>query len=402
MTTTDNNNSRGIGLAPMEGVTDLPFRLWISLASRPDFCWTPFLRVTETFPGKILPPDYMPEARYAGTVPYTLIPQIMACALTPAAATVARILEQGAAWVDLNCGCPSSRVVGHGAGSSLLIDPKHFRAFCSDLAQAAGQEKLSIKMRTGFNSSDEFPILMDALSTLPLKQLTIHGRTRPDRYDGEARWDLIHQASQSLPYPVIGSGDIVSRQSFTERVAAAPSINTVMIGRGAIRNPWIFTELRTGTPVSINGETLRAALAMFALLTILGADDAAPLIARLREGYFMDSCGTDGGAWISLYEKICRATFGEVIAPSALPMHRAILGRVKMVWHSLRSSLPEELFSPALMRSSTFAELDAGIATILAQLPHTFICHHQPHHDWLYSSSKKNPTALQIATEATD
>lgn len=380
-----------VGLAPMEGVTDLPFRLWMSLASQPDFCWTPFLRVTETFPGKTFPPEYIPEICYAGTVPYQLVPQIMACAPTPAAATATHILEQGAAWVDLNCGCPSSRVVGHGAGSSLLIDPKHFRTFCSDLAQAVGPKKLSIKMRTGFNSCDEFPVLMDALSRIHLKQLTIHGRTRPDRYDGEARWDLIHQASQELPYPVIGSGDIVSRNSFAERTAQAPSVNTVIIGRGALRNPWIFTELRTGAAVSLNGDTLRAALAMFALLTLLGAEQATPLIARLREGYFTHSCGTDASAWMNLYENICRATFGEVIAPSALPMHRALLGRVKMIWHSLRSSLPAGLFAPELMRSSTFADLDAAIAAILTQLPQNFVCQHQPQYDWLYSSSKKNP-----------
>ncbi len=397
MTTQHRNISVRVGLAPMEGVTDLPFRLWMSLASQPDFCWTPFLRVTETFPGKTLPADFMPEIQTPHSVPYQLVPQIMACDLPPAAGTVEQILREGAEWVDLNCGCPSSRVVGHGAGSSLLIDPKNFQNFIAGLASAAGSGKLSVKTRTGFNSASELPRLLEALHPIPLRKLTIHGRTRPDRYDGEALWDLIQQASQSLPYPVVGSGDIVSLKSYAERATLAHGVKTMIVGRGAIRNPWIFTELRSGESVTISAETLRAALSMAALLALLGAGEAEALLARLKEGFFVGSCGTEAEAWRDLYEKICRATYGEVIEPTALPLHRGLLGRVKMIWHSWRSSLPEELFSPLLMRSSTFGELDAGIAAILRDLPATFFCHHQSQYDWLYSSSKKNPAAQPSA-----
>ncbi len=237
-------------LAPMEGVSDWPFRLWFSQTSAPSFMGTPFLRATDTFP-KALPETFAPELhRYQA--PYHLIPQVMASEARDFVRTARLFLESGADFVDLNCGCPSPNPVSGGAGSSLLKSSEIFLNFIQAVADELPPASFSVKMRTGFNDANLFASLIEGLKDLPLKQLTVHGRTRSDRYDGQARWDLIQHAQESLPFPVVASGDLVSWESWTQKQAQYPGIKKVIVGRGALRNPWIFEELRTKQPLLLS------------------------------------------------------------------------------------------------------------------------------------------------------
>lgn len=365
------------GLAPMEGVSDWPFRLWFSLFGKTEFMSTPFLRATDTYP-KSLPDDFAPEiARLPKN--YDLIPQIMASRPEDFARTTKLWLDEGADFVDLNCGCPSPNPVSGGAGSSLLKTHETFLDFLKSVADRLPAQSFSVKMRTGFDDDQSFYAMIEGLRDLPLRQLTVHGRTRKDRYDGEARWDLIDYARRELPFPVVASGDIVSREAWERKAAKYPQIERVIIGRGALRNPWIFSELK-GSTIVISKETLLLTLAVFGKVMDLSFTDIPGLMARTRDRLFSTPCGTDEKLWSDLWRNLDGADF------ETLRTERFAFGRTKMIWNSLRSSLPKPFFEPTLLRSKNLGEFLAAIRELG---PESFEVSHQKDLDWLYTSSKK-------------
>ena len=231
------------GLAPMEGVSDFAFRFWLSLCSKPDFQSTPFLRVTPTYPTYGIPKEYAPEWQLRNILDYDLVPQIMAASRTLFIRHAKDILEQSP-FVDLNCGCPASKSVGNGAGSSLLIDSAVFIDFVKTITAPFEQNKISVKIRTGFNDDSNYIDCLEGIKDTPIKQLGVHGRTKAQRYDGLASWEMIAKANKIMSCPIIGSGDINSYESLEERKEYLPSVSKIIIGRGAIRNPWIFEEIK--------------------------------------------------------------------------------------------------------------------------------------------------------------
>ena len=103
--------------------------------------------------------------------------------------------------VEINCGCPSPKVVGHGAGSSLLRDPLLFEDFISYVSKHLPEGSFCVKIRTGYENEDKYFDLINSIKDLPLHKLTIHGRTREQKYMGHARWDLIAAATEICNYP---------------------------------------------------------------------------------------------------------------------------------------------------------------------------------------------------------
>jgi tRNA-dihydrouridine synthase len=383
------DGSQVFGLAPMEGVSELPFRLWIAQVSAPAFSSTPFLRATDTYPAQ-LPLDFAAELMRAWDVGYQLIPQVMASEPKDFVRT-AQLLLPAADFVDLNCGCPSPNPVSGGAGSSLLKDPAHFLGFAERLADSLPAQSFSIKMRTGFDDTQQFDELTSGLRPLPLRQLTVHGRTRRDRYDGQSRWDLIQRAAEQLPCPVVGSGDIRSAASLEDIRTAAPDVSRFIVGRGALRNPWIFMELRNQEPVVIRRSLLQKVVASFALLTELGMDHQIERLEPLvKKGLWQNTAGNSGQAWAALYEELSTAYAGRIVAFKDLEVDRITLGRVKMVWNYLRSSLPDAYFEPLLLRSKSLGELLSGL-TRLDPADEAFTIGHRPKWDWLFTSSRQKP-----------
>lgn len=370
------------GLAPMEGVSDFPFRLWFSQSSAPPLMGTPFLRATDTFP-KLLPDDFAPELdRYA--LPYTLIPQVMASRPEDFVRAARLFLAAGAPFVDLNCGCPSPNPVSGGAGSSLLKSPDIFLNFIRSIADMMVPGSFSVKMRTGFDDFDVFETCIAGLEDLPLRQLTVHGRTRKDRYDGEARWDLIAHAQRKLPFPVVASGDIVSQRSWQRKKADHPALEQVIIGRGALRNPWLFQELRDGEPVRLTLATLILSLACFGQIMDLSYHDKDRLHALVMAGLFAAPCGNSETRWQDLW---CELGGKD---PRTMVVERFAFGRTKMIWNSLRSSLPAAFFEPTLLRAKSLGDFLDAIQK-LGDSSEEFTLQHQPEWDWLYSSSRKKP-----------
>lgn len=375
------------GLAPMEGVSELPFRLWIGQTSAPPFASTPFLRATDSYP-RLIPSEFAPELdTYRDFVSYSLIPQVMASRPEDFVRTARLFLERDA-WVDLNAGCPSPNPISGGAGSGLLKDPLHFTNFMQSIADGLPPGRFSLKMRTGFEDTSHFFTLLDALKNLPLQRLTIHGRTRRDRYDHSSRWDLIAAASEQLNIPVVASGDIVSYPSWLERAPLAGKLKSVIIGRGALRNPWIFSELRSGASQSLTLASLKHSLACLGLWFEAFHINPSGLDALIRSGCFRSAALCDDAHWEELYKRSVKTLRGNVLRLDDLDFERAIMGRLKMVWNYFRSSLPQPFFSPQLLRASHFNEWITAWGTMWdEQQPLPLV--HTRGLDWLYTSSRK-------------
>ncbi len=383
-------NEIQFGLAPMEGVTCFATRLWFSVTSQPDFTMTPFLRVTRDYPWKRVASTYAAEIfELKGATNYRLIPQLMGTSPLDIE-RIAIPLLKATNFVDINCGCPSPKVVGSHAGSGLLEKTEVFDEFLNNLQERLGAAHFSIKMRSGFMDHNEFPSLLSIVSKINMSQLTLHARTRKERYTGLSKWSLIDLASTTCSFPVVGSGDIVSAQSLEFLLSQAPQVNKVIIGRGALRNPWIFSELRNHKTVSLSTQALLFSLACFAVLQELQARDPIKLFSLVERGFFLKLCGTCEILWEKLYSELTTACYGHYVPTSLLQLDRASFARVKMIWNSLRSSLGTEFMDPTLLRVSCFPDFQKGILNITQQSKQLLHLKYYPQYDWIYSGEKNN------------
>lgn len=394
-----------IGLAPMEGVTDFATRLWVTQNGAPDFTTTPFLRVTKDYPPKRISANFLPETKLSkahGIVP--CIPQLMASCEDDLIRIAEHFLKD-VPFVDINCGCPSPTVVGHGAGSSLLQDPQRFYNYLRKIVDTLGARRVSVKMRIGFWHESEFPQLIAALRSLPLARLTIHGRTRADRYKGLARWSPMADAAGQLKFPVFGSGDVTDVQSFAERIAQIPALSGVIVGRGALRDPWIFARLR-GVRTEVSRKLLRCALLQFVLLQEMQSNHWETFIAAVQDGVF---------ALPDESERLLPAEFRarqsiELVrrAPALSPdgpnseerlwlIGRGSVARAKMLWNYLRSgvALKPEL-SVALLRAPHWLAFVDALDNIIAELAESDVgIAHRKEWDWVYSGEGAGGSAAQ-------
>ncbi len=160
------------------------------------------------------------------------------------------------AGIDLNLGCPAPKVCGKAAGGALLRDPELIRQIVHDLRPVV-RGSLTLKTRIGFESPDEFDSLLELFASLPIDGLAIHGRTVKEKYQTPVHPDLIARAVRSLPFPVTANGNIVSVDTALamHRQTGAAGL---MIGRGGIRNPWLFRQAKEAFSESpIHEPTLR-------------------------------------------------------------------------------------------------------------------------------------------------
>jgi len=151
------------------------------------------------------------------------------------------IKEQGADFIDINLGCPVKKVVKKGCGSALLRDPAYLETFLTRIRENIDLP-LTVKMRTGW-SHEELTIheCVEAARNAGCEWVAIHGRTRLQAYSGQADWDLIAEVKRRTDIPIIGNGDLRSAGK-AQTLLEDSGVDAVMIGRGALRNPWIFKE----------------------------------------------------------------------------------------------------------------------------------------------------------------
>ncbi len=231
-------------LAPMAGVTDLPFRqlcrrlgagMAVSeMVSSNSLLWgSAKTRRRATHDGESAPRS----VQIMGTEPAML-------------AEAARVnAEQGAQIIDINMGCPAKKVCNVAAGSALLRDEKKVAAILEAVV-AAVDVPVTLKIRTGWDRAHRNALTIGRIAeNAGVQLLAIHGRTRADHYKGEAEYDTIAEVKQALGIPVVANGDITTPEK-ARQVLEYTGADAVMIGRAAQGRPWIFREidhyLRTG------------------------------------------------------------------------------------------------------------------------------------------------------------
>ncbi|MFM8269465.1 MAG: tRNA dihydrouridine synthase DusB [Pseudomonadota bacterium] len=152
------------------------------------------------------------------------------------------VQEEGADFVDINFGCPVKKVVCDGSGSAWLRNPEKMGELLSAL-KATLRIPLTIKVRTGWDEQNRnVQDVVKVAAQSGVSWVAIHGRTRAQGYSGFADWEMIREVARTSSIPIIGNGDIISAEQAKRKVEEGYS-HAVMIGRGALKNPWIFQEI---------------------------------------------------------------------------------------------------------------------------------------------------------------
>src|SRR6266540_3381962 len=225
-------------LAPMQDVTDLPFWSLLSRYGGADVYVTEYFRVHATSNLE----KYILRSITETPTDRPVVAQMIGNDI-PALVRTARELQQHPiAAVDLNLGCPAPVVYRKCAGGGLLREPGKVDAILGALREAV-QGKFTVKTRLGFESTEVFSELLPIFAKHSLDLLTVHGRTVAEMYRAEVHYDFIARAVAAMPCPVIANGNVYSAAR-AGQILAQTRARGLMIGRGAIRNPWLFEQIR--------------------------------------------------------------------------------------------------------------------------------------------------------------
>ncbi len=238
---------KSLFLAPMEDVTDVSFRVLCKEQGAA-------MVYTEFVPSEGLIRDAdkaiakmrtLPEEAPVGIQIYGHILESMvdAAKMADRAAEIAG--GHGADIIDINFGCPVSKIAGRGAGSGMMREPDKMVAITKAIVEAVGKP-VTVKTRLGWDEDSKIIVpLAERLQDVGIQAITIHGRTRCQMYKGEADWTLICEVKNNprMHIPVIGNGDITSGPKAKEAFDRY-GVDAIMIGRASFGHPWIFKEIR--------------------------------------------------------------------------------------------------------------------------------------------------------------
>ncbi len=238
---------RPVLLAPMEDVTDASFRILCREAGAA-MVYTEFVSsdgLVRDAAKAIAKMRTLPEEAPVGIQIYGSIPEAMVDAARMAERAAELAGGHGADLVDINFGCPVSKIAGRGAGSGMMKDPDKMVAITKAVVDAV-KKPVTVKTRLGWDDSSKIIVdLAERLQDAGIKALTIHGRTRSQMYKGEADWTLIGEVKNNprMHIPIIGNGDINSATKAAEAFDRY-GVDGIMVGRASFGHPWIFSEIR--------------------------------------------------------------------------------------------------------------------------------------------------------------
>lgn len=240
--------SKPLLLAPMEDVTDVSFRV-LCREQGASMVYTEFVPsdgLIRDASKAIAKMRTLEEEAPVGIQIYGHIPESMvdAARMADRAAEIAG--GHGADLIDINFGCPVSKIAGRGAGSGMMREPDKMVAITKAIVEACPDKPVTVKTRLGWDDSSKIIVgLAERLQDVGIKALTIHGRTRCQMYKGEADWTLIGEVRNNprMHIPIIGNGDITTPQKARDAFDRY-GVDGIMIGRATFGHPWIFREIR--------------------------------------------------------------------------------------------------------------------------------------------------------------
>jgi tRNA-dihydrouridine synthase len=236
-----------LALAPMQDVTTLQFMRVIARYGGPEVYWTEYFRVH----GDSRPEKWILDSITKNPTGKPVVAQLIGNNI-PALVRNAKLLQQHpVAAIDLNLGCPAPVVYRKCAGGGLLRDLEKIDAILGALRDAV-TIPFTVKTRVGFESAEEFDELLPVFARHPIDLLTVHARTVKQMYRPGVRYDLIARAARELRCPVLLNGNVFSAAQ-AQALLAETGARGLMIGRGAIRNPWLFGQIRQ----QLRGEKIR-------------------------------------------------------------------------------------------------------------------------------------------------
>ena len=239
-----------IFLAPLAGVTDRAFRV-VCKEQGAGFVYSEMISAKGVHYGSAASLDLAeldPREKPAAVQIFGSEPEIMAEAAM-------RFQDMGAAAIDINMGCPVPKVVGNGEGSALMKNP----SLAGNIVEAVSNAvkiPVTVKMRRGFNPKSENAVELAYIAQESgAAAVAVHGRYREEYYSGVCNKEIIRKVKEKVKIPVIASGDVVSAKTALEMFEKT-GCDAIMIGRGALGNPWVFNEIVKGAFVERSNELI--------------------------------------------------------------------------------------------------------------------------------------------------